>query len=78
LPQFVDRDRGNITTQLIFLGAVFAVIAFLSDGTWGLLAGTARTWLATDARRLERLRFTGGAVIVLLGVSVIFSAIVSS
>ena len=77
LPQFVDRDRGNVSTQLIFLGATFAVIAFLSDGTWGLLAGTARIWLATDARRLERLRFTGGAVIVLLGVSVIISAIVS-
>jgi threonine/homoserine/homoserine lactone efflux protein len=77
LPQFVDRNRGSVTAQLILLGATFAVIAFLSDGTWGLLAGTARTWLATDARRLERLRFTGGAVIVVLGISVIIAAVVS-
>jgi len=77
LPQFVDRNRGSVTAQLILLGATFAIIAFLSDGTWGLLAGTARTWLATDARRLERLRFTGGAVIVVLGISVIIAAVVS-
>ena len=77
LPQFVDRNRGRVTAQLILLGATFAVIAFLSDGTWGLLAGTARTWLATDARRLERLRFSGGAVIVVLGISVIIAAVVS-
>ena len=45
LPQFVDREKGNVALQLIFLGAVFSILAFVSDGTWGLLAGTARQWL---------------------------------
>lgn len=73
LPQFIDRDRGNITGQLLFLGALFSVLAFFSDGSWGLLAGTARAWLAGEATRLEKLRATGGCVMILLGASVILS-----
>jgi threonine/homoserine/homoserine lactone efflux protein len=73
LPQFIDRERGGVTGQLLFLGALFSVLAFFSDGGWGLLAGTARAWLAGDAGRLEKLRATGGCVMILLGASVIFS-----
>jgi len=78
LPQFVDREKGNVALQLIFLGAVFSILAFISDGTWGLLAGTARQWLATDPKRLEKLRATGGTVMIILGISVLISAIVSA
>jgi threonine/homoserine/homoserine lactone efflux protein len=73
LPQFIDRDRGGVTGQLLLLGALFSVLAFFSDGSWGLLAGTARAWLAGDAGRLEKLRATGGSVMIVLGASVIFS-----
>ena len=38
-PQFIDRDRGHVTWQLWFLGLVFCIIALISDGMWGLLAG---------------------------------------
>ena len=78
LPQFIDRERGSVTAQLILLGAIFAILAFLSDGTWGLLAGTARTWLATDSARLEKLRATGGAIMIILGLTVLIAAIVSA
>jgi threonine/homoserine/homoserine lactone efflux protein len=77
LPQFVDIDSGQVTAQLLFMGLVFCVLAFLSDSTWGLLAGTARQWLATDARRLEYLRATGGIVMITLGILVLYSALVS-
>ena len=78
LPQFVDREKGNVALQLIFLGAIFSILAFISDGTWGLLAGTARKWLATDPKRLEKLRATGGTVMIILGISVLVAAIVSA
>ena len=78
LPQFIDRERGHITSQLIFLGAIFSILAFISDGSWGLLAGTAREWLATDPKRLERLRATGGTIMIILGISVLIAAIVSA
>jgi threonine/homoserine/homoserine lactone efflux protein len=78
LPQFIDRDKGHITAQLILLGAIFSTLAFISDGSWGLLAGTARAWLAHDPSRLEKLRATGGSIMILLGLSVLFFAIVSA
>lgn len=78
VPQFIDRDRGSVTGQLILLGGVFAVLALFCDGTWGLLAGTARDWLATDSHRLEKLRSGGGTIMIILGLSVVYTAIVSS
>jgi len=78
LPQFIDRDRGHITAQLILLGAIFSILAFISDGSWGLLAGTARQWLATDPKRLEKLRATGGSIMIILGISVLIAGIVSA
>ena len=78
LPQFIDRERGHVTAQLVLLGAIFSILAFISDGSWGLLAGTARQWLATDPKRLEKLRATGGTIMIILGVSVVVAAIVSA
>ena len=75
LPQFIDRGRGSVTAQLLLLGTIFAVMCLVCDGSWGLLAGTARDWLATDASRLVRLRTIGGIVMVLLGTLVIGAAI---
>lgn len=75
LPQFVDIERGGVTGQLFLLGALFSILAFISDGSWGLLAGTARTWLASDEKRLEALRIVGGCVMVILGLLVIASAV---
>lgn len=77
LPQFIDRERGSVTSQLILLGAIFSILAFISDGSWGLLAGTARQWLATDSGRLVKLRATGGSIMIFLGLAVLISAIVS-
>lgn len=75
LPQFIDRERGQVTFQLLLLGTIFAIMAMISDGSWGLLAGTAREWLATDPKRLLGLRTTGGAVMIVLGLFVVASAI---
>ena len=46
LPQFVDRAAGHVQLQMLLLGAIFIGIAVISDGTWALAAGTARSWLA--------------------------------
>ena len=73
LPQFVDRD-GPVTRQLIFLGFVFALLAFLSDGMWGLLAGTARERIAQKPKNLVMLRRLGGCVMIALGLFTFLSA----
>ena len=74
LPQFVDRSQGQIILQMIFLATVFFVIAVISDGTWGIVAGTARNWLAETPNRIEKISGAGGLIIIALGVSVIISA----
>jgi threonine/homoserine/homoserine lactone efflux protein len=57
------------------MGAIFAVLAFFSDGGWGILAGTIRNWLATELKRLVFMRMTGGVVMIILGLLTLLSAI---
>ena len=75
LPQFVDREAGNITSQLILMGAIFALLALFFDSGWGILAGTIRNWLATELKRLVLMRMTGGGVMIILGSFTLLSAI---
>jgi threonine/homoserine/homoserine lactone efflux protein len=73
LPQFLDRDGSNLTSQLLFMGATFAVLALIGDGTWGVLAGTVRNWMANTPSRLIAMRRAGGVVMILLGVFTLIS-----
>lgn len=75
LPQFVDQEKNNVTAQLLLLGAIFATIALISDGSYGLLAGTVRSWLAGDVKRLIFMRRFGGVVMIGLGLFTIFSSL---
>jgi threonine/homoserine/homoserine lactone efflux protein len=68
LTQFVDPDGGPVPLQMAVLGLIFVLIALVSDGAWGLMAGTARGWLARSPRRLSIIGGTGGLVTVGLGV----------
>jgi threonine/homoserine/homoserine lactone efflux protein len=76
-PHFVDRTKGNVTLQLVIFGCIFSVMAFCSDATWGLIAGTAREWLSGSPSRLVVLRSIGGCVMCALGVLIVVSAILS-
>jgi threonine/homoserine/homoserine lactone efflux protein len=67
LPQFVDRQAGDVPVQIIALGAIFAGIALLSDSTWALAAGTVRAWLSSSPRRLAALGGTGGLLMIGIG-----------
>ncbi|MGA7834459.1 MAG: LysE family translocator [Acidimicrobiales bacterium] len=76
-PHFVNRANGNVTEQLLVLGALFSVMAFCSDSTWGIIAGTAREWLSGVPSRLVALRTIGACVMMTLGVIIIVSALTS-
>jgi threonine/homoserine/homoserine lactone efflux protein len=68
LPQFVDRSQGHVTAQLAVLGLICIAIALLSDAAWAFASGTAREWLGSSPRRLERLTAGGGVALIGLGV----------
>ena len=55
-PHFVDPAAGQVTLQLFVLGVLFSVIALVSDGAWGLGAGSARDRLLGAPRLLVGLR----------------------
>ena len=67
LPQFVDHATGGIPWQLAELGLVFFGLALLMDGTWALVAGSARDWFARSPKRVERLGAAGGGMMIGLG-----------
>lgn len=70
LPQFVDKNAGPASLQILGLGLIFITIALCSDGIWALVAGTAREWFASSPRRLELVGGTGGLMIIGLGASI--------
>jgi threonine/homoserine/homoserine lactone efflux protein len=76
-PHFVNRSAGDVTGQLLLLGAIFSVMAFCSDSTWGIIAGTAREWLSGSTKRLVALRAVGACVMMTLGVIIVVSALIS-
>lgn len=67
LPQFVDYGAGSVVLQLLTLGLVFVVLAFIGDSTWALAAGAARHWFAKSPKRIETLSATGGGMMIGLG-----------
>jgi threonine/homoserine/homoserine lactone efflux protein len=67
LPQFVDHGAGAIPLQLAQLGISFFLLALIMDGTWALIAGTARDWFARSPKRVERLGAAGGVMMIGLG-----------
>jgi threonine/homoserine/homoserine lactone efflux protein len=73
LPQFVNRSRGGVTGQMLVLLLVFAAITIVSDGTWGLIAGSVRSWFRRSPKRLEQMVGLGGLSIMGLGVRLAIS-----
>ncbi len=67
LPQFVDPGGTAVPLQMLLLGLISVTVAFVSDSAYGVLAGTARTWLADRPHRLERLGGAGGLMMIGLG-----------
>jgi threonine/homoserine/homoserine lactone efflux protein len=75
LPQFADPARGAVAPQVALLGVLFVALALLSDGSYALLAGSARRRLArgrVSQRRLARL--SGGTYIGLGAVAALSGA----
>lgn len=67
LPTFIDHAQGHATLQLATLGLICGLVAAVSDSTWAMASGTARSWLGRSPRRLEWLSVGGGAAMIALG-----------
>ena len=68
LPQFVDPTRGSVAGQILLLGGIFVVTAFLSDSLYAILAGTMGQWLRGNLRFLHWQRYFTGSAYIALGI----------
>ncbi|MGW0251942.1 LysE family translocator [Nocardia goodfellowii] len=73
VPQFVDRNAGQVQLQIFLLGLIAVVIALVSDSLWAVLAAHLRDWFSRSPRREKILGTAGGFSMIGLGVSVAFT-----
>lgn len=73
LPQFINTSSGSTTSQILFLGGIFMVMAVVSDGLYALLAGTAREWLSRNRVFVGARKYVTGSVYIGLGVLTAFA-----
>jgi threonine/homoserine/homoserine lactone efflux protein len=67
LPQFVDPERGSVALQAGVLGVCFVSVAFVLDGGYALLAGSAGHRLREGVRTRKMLERMSGGVYLGLG-----------
>ena len=69
LPQFVDPAKGNVTTQTLFLGAIFVGMAFITDSLYALLASSLADRMRGSQHFQRGQRYFAGLVYVGLGIT---------
>lgn len=69
LPQFVDRSKGAVPLQILFLGVIMVTLAIISDTMYALMAGTFGRWLRGNLRYLRFQRLFSGTVYIGLGIT---------
>ena len=70
LPQFVDRARGGVWSQVLVLGLLFIGLGLVSDSLYAVAAGTVGSLLR---RKRRTLRYGSGLVYVGLGATAAFA-----
>jgi threonine/homoserine/homoserine lactone efflux protein len=69
LPQFVDPDRGPVALQAAVLGAVFVVLATVSDSTYAVVTAAVADRVRGSRRARQVRRYLSGSIFVALGVT---------
>jgi threonine/homoserine/homoserine lactone efflux protein len=73
LPQFVEVSRGHVAMQIAFLGLLFTLLGFITDGCYALAAGTAGNWLKRSRGYLKFERYVSGVLFIGLGLTTAFA-----
>lgn len=69
LPQFVNPDRGNVTTQTLLLGVLFVGMAIITDSMYALLASSLADRLRDNRHFQNGERYFAGLVYIGLGIT---------
>lgn len=72
LPQFISRNTGSATLQMLMLGGLFALFGMMFLVTLGYFSGHLGKWLALRQRWTRRLHLLTGSVLIGLGLRLAF------
>lgn len=67
LPQFINPERGGTTSQILFLGLLFFIIALVSDMCYVLLSGKLVKQFKTSAVYPKIQKYASGSIHIALG-----------
>jgi len=73
LPQFVDPSLGHPSLQIFQLGVLFALMGWISDSVWAVLAGTVAERFRSSVRLRRAQRNVSGGALIALGLASAFS-----
>jgi threonine/homoserine/homoserine lactone efflux protein len=73
LPQFVDPSLGHPSLQIFQLGVLFALMGWVSDSVWAVLAGTVADHFRASTRLRRAQRNVSGGALIALGLASAFS-----
>lgn len=73
-PQFISPSAGSVSGQFLLLGAIFVILAIISDGMYAVLAASIRKWILASNVSSTLLNRITGYFYIALGV---FSAFAS-
>ena len=73
LPQFADPSRGSIPAQIVMLGAVFMIVAFVVFALIAWAASTLGEWLKRSRRAQIVINRVAGTIFVLLACRLAFA-----
>ena len=73
LPQFVDPSLGHPSLQIFQLGVLFALMGWISDSVWAILAGTVAERFRSSVRLRRVQRNISGDALIALGLASAFS-----
>lgn len=68
LPQFIDPAK-NVLMQVLFLGAVFTLVANVIDSGYALISGTLGGWLSRNRRFRRTQKYAAGGTYIGLGIA---------
>lgn len=69
LPQFVQPGSGLVPQQVLLLGLIYVVLAFLTDSMYALLASHFRNWLGGRLTHGPLSRYISGSIYLGLGLT---------
>lgn len=71
LPQFVDAERGSVTTQMLVYGAIFAGMTIIIFSVMGSFANHLAAWLKARPKVTAGLNIGAGLTFLVSGLSVL-------